>query len=314
LLLVRSLYWCRCWGLGLPLKCKSLQPEYWRASLWLLLKTGSGAIPLLVHLMGPGSPVMVQVLAVNLASALAKNSENAAYIAAAGAIPLLVQFLDPGDGPPAGMQEMAAATLGRIAVSAEDAVTIAASGAIPPLVQLLKPLGSDRVRTTAAGALWDLAKFISPDLAAKADNAFTVDDAGAIPLLVQLLKPGSANVGMQHNAAGALRVLSASSQNAVRIASAGAIPLLLKPGTRADVQRNAGALWRLAASAADSDNADTIATAGAIPPLAQLLRSGADDTTKAVAAGTLEAISKGVAENRAAAAAAKDSADVMQAV
>jgi hypothetical protein len=51
---------------------------------------------------------MVQVCAVNLTAFLAANSEIAANIAAEGAIPLLVQFLDPGDEPPAMMQGMAA--------------------------------------------------------------------------------------------------------------------------------------------------------------------------------------------------------------
>jgi hypothetical protein len=75
--------------------------------------------------------------------------------------------------------------------------------------------------------------------------------------------------------------------------------------------------------ATHSENAVTIATAGGamtlnpavFPPLAQLLfRSGADDDIKAVAVDALEAIRKGVAENRAAAGAAKASADVVQAM
>jgi hypothetical protein len=109
----------------------------------------AGAIPL-VQLMGPASPVMVQVFAANLTSSLAANSENAALIAAAGAIPLLVQFLDPGDGPPALMQGMAAQALARIAVHAEDAITISAAGATPLLVPLLKPGSPAKVQRSAA--------------------------------------------------------------------------------------------------------------------------------------------------------------------
>jgi hypothetical protein len=164
----------------------------------------------------------VQVCAVNLTTFLADNTENAARIAAAGAIPLLVQFLDPGDGPPAMMQGMAAETLGYVAVNAEDAITIAADGAIPLLVQLLKPGSPGDVPWSAAGALCNLA--------------------------------------------------------------------------------------------ADSENAATIAAAGAIPPLAQLLRSDADDATKAAASLALEAIRDGVAANRAAVAAAKASAAMVQAM
>jgi hypothetical protein len=100
------------------------------------LASVQGAMPLLVHLLGLSSPVLVQVSAVGTLLGLAPNSENAALIAAAGAIPLLVHFLDPGDGPPAMMQGYAAEALGRLAVSAGDAATIAASCAIPLLVQL----------------------------------------------------------------------------------------------------------------------------------------------------------------------------------
>jgi hypothetical protein len=121
---------------------------------------------------------------------------------------------------------------------------------------------------------------------------------------------------MQGMAAETLGSLAYDAEDAVTIASAGAIPLLvqlLKPGPRADVRKvAAGALCNLAAN---SDNAASIATAGAILPLAQLARSDADDDTKAVAAKALEAIRKGVAENRAAAAvAAKSSASMVQAM
>jgi hypothetical protein len=111
---------------------------------------------------------------------------------------------------------------------------------------------------------------------------------------------------MQGMAAATLGRLSVHAEDAVTIAAAGAIPLLvpLKPGPRAEVQNAAFALWRLAAN---SENAVTIASAGAIPPLAQLLRSDADDKTKTAASLALEAIRRGVAANRAAAAAAAKS-------
>jgi hypothetical protein len=109
--------------------------------------------------------------------------------------------------------------------------------------------------------------------------------------------------------------IAANDKDAVAIASAGAIPLLVqlvKPGSPADVQHDAART--LTVLSANSDRAASIATAGAIPPLAQLLRSDADDGIKAVAAEALVAIRKGVAENRAAAGAAKASADVVQAM
>jgi hypothetical protein len=124
---------------------------------------------------------------------------------------------------------------------------------------------------------------------------------------------------MQEMAATTLGDLALNAEDAVTIASAGAIPLLvqlLKPGTRDGVQgrrstvgRAAGVLMLLAAN---SENAVTIASAGAIPPLAQLSRSGPDDDIKLVATRALEAIRNGIASNRAAVAAAKASATMVQ--
>jgi hypothetical protein len=111
---------------------------------------------------------------------LAANTEIAAQVAAAGAIPRLVQLLHPGDGPPAMMQGLAAHTLGCVAVNAADAITNAAAGAIPLLVHLLKPGSPADVQWSAAGSL--------ADLAANSENAVTIATAGAIPPLAQMLR------------------------------------------------------------------------------------------------------------------------------
>jgi hypothetical protein len=143
-------------------------------------------------------------------------------------------------------------------------------------------------------------------IAANAEDAVTIAASGAIPLLVQLLKPGAPDE-VQMNAAGTICKLASNSENAITIAASGAIPVLVQllgPGSRADVQANATAA--LGILCANSENAVIIAAAGAIPPLAQLL-SDAGDAIKAVASHALEAMRRGVAENRA--AAAKASAD-----
>jgi hypothetical protein len=143
-----------------------------------------GAIPLLVQRMGPSSPVVVQVYATSALSSLATNVENAAHIVSAGAIPRLVQFLDPGDGPPAVMQGIAASTLGLLAVRSGDyAATIASAGAIPLLVQLLKPGSPAGMRYSAA--------LVLAKIASNAENAVTTASAGAIPPLAELLRSGA---------------------------------------------------------------------------------------------------------------------------
>jgi hypothetical protein len=287
-----------------------------------------GGIPLLVQLLGSGSPAQVQIdaagtlyrLAVLTTTAeIATNAtKNVVLIAAAGAIPLLVALLKPGS--PTDVQRIATAALGALAVNDETIASIVSYGAIPLLVQLLGPSSPVMAQVFAVDAILNLTQ--------KAEAASSIAASDAIPLLVQLLDPGDGPPAMmQGTAAAVLRNLAENSEDAaVTIAAAGAIPLLvqlLKPGSgcrqeslmssgELDVviqTKAAGALYYLAAN---SENAVTIAAAGAIPPLARLSRSDADDVTKAAAAGALEAIRKGIAENRAAVAAAKASADLGQ--
>jgi hypothetical protein len=213
-----------------------------------------GAIPLLVPLLGPGSPADVQELAAGILGMLSETADdNRVAVAAAGAVPLLVQLMGPGS--PVMVQVCAVQLTAFLADNTEIAARIAAAGAIPLLVQFLDPGDGP------PAIMQEISAQTLGFLAENDKDAVTVASAGAIPLLVQLLKPGSLSANVQHDASRTLTVL-----------------------------------------AANSDNAVTIATAGAIPPLAQLLRSDADDVTKALAADALEAIRKGVAANRAAAA------------
>jgi hypothetical protein len=171
-----------------------------------------------VQLMGPAAPVKVQVYATQVIMFLAEIADHVASISAAGAIPRLVQFLDPGDGPPAVMQGFAAATLGCLAaVNAEDSATIAASGAISLMVQLLKPGSPAGVQQSAISALWSLA--------ANSDSAVTIATAGAIPPLAQLSRSG-ADATIKDNAKIALEAIRngvAANRAAVVAAKASAL-------------------------------------------------------------------------------------------
>jgi hypothetical protein len=176
-----------------------------------------GAIPLLVPLLGTGSPADVQELATGILTILADITDaNKVAIAAAGAIPLLVQLMGPGS--PVMVQVYAVNVAMALAAIRENAAHIAAAGAIPLLVQFLDP-GDGPPAMMQGMAAETLGR-----IAANAENAVTIASAGAIPLLVQLLKPGSE---MQQNAAGALQILAAANaENAVTIAAGGAIPAL----------------------------------------------------------------------------------------
>jgi hypothetical protein len=79
---------------------------------------------------------------------LARNVDIGATIAAAGAIPLLVQLLvQLVPGSSALVQVVGA--LRELVRSVDIALTIAAAGAIPPLVQLLAPGSSTLVLNLA---------------------------------------------------------------------------------------------------------------------------------------------------------------------
>ncbi|KAG1676751.1 hypothetical protein FOA52_005040 [Chlamydomonas sp. UWO 241] len=233
---------------------------------------------------------------------LATITENAATIAAAGAITLLAQLLGPGStaevllyasgammklalyagnqvslvipsmvrllraGSASDVQYNAARTLPLLADIAANAAAIAAAGAVPPLVQLLRPSYSSLVQQLAAGVLAKLA--LIPEIAA------TIAAAGSIPPLVVLLAPGSPS-DLHYNTAGALMYLALNADKAADIAAAGAIPrlegLLLAPRSRADVKQMASrALLALGFNNADNRAAMTATTAELLQQMQEL--------------------------------------------
>ncbi|KAG1654800.1 hypothetical protein FOA52_007879 [Chlamydomonas sp. UWO 241] len=101
-------------------------------------------------LLGPGASAGVKKLAAGALARLAINADNQATIAAAGAIPPLVQLL--GARSPSDVQKHAAAVLVILAQKA-DKVAMVAAGAIPPLVLLLRPGADDLPKEFAARVL-----------------------------------------------------------------------------------------------------------------------------------------------------------------
>ncbi|KAG1676481.1 hypothetical protein FOA52_002301 [Chlamydomonas sp. UWO 241] len=242
----------------------------------------AGAVPALVQLLGPGSSADVQLgpgssagVQENAAGALMNLALDAGLkvtIAAAGAIPPLVQLL--GSGSPPGVQEAATGVLMTLMTqNTVNQVAMAAAGAIPSLVRLLGAGSPAGVQEWTLVALSCLAE--------NADNQVTIAAAGAIPPLVQLLGSGPP-ADMQDNTAAALLNLAANS---------------------------ARTLMNLAANAG---NKVTIAAAGAIPPLMQLLGPGSQDQTKTFASWALKSLAESNVDNQVAIAAAADSADLLQ--
>jgi hypothetical protein len=153
-----------------------------------------------VHNLQPSFPTYMQAGAAAALIDVIRGGgvEAKAAIAAAGAIPALVQLL-ASDSP--GVQMTAASALCILACGhAQSQAAIALAGAIPAFVQLLRPGPEGDLQRAAASALSSLAAEHTANQAAFAA-------AGAIPLLVQL--QGSTYAHVREAATGALLHLAA---------------------------------------------------------------------------------------------------------
>ncbi|KAG1674399.1 hypothetical protein FOA52_012926 [Chlamydomonas sp. UWO 241] len=290
----------------------------------------------LVHELQPGIPPQRQEFVVNELDEIINRGgiDYLHNIAAAGAIPRLVQLLGPhstatvqraaasalcslayghtenqsaiagaiprlvqllGCGSAENVQVASAQALANLAAwHAVNQSKIVASGAVPTLVQLLGPESSEDVQQAAADALSDLA-------ASHADNQAAITAAGAIPALANLLGPASFT-HVRKTAAWALHNLAADhAQNQAAISTAGAVPpldLLLGPDSTAEVQQAAAnALWNLAALC--------VTAADSIPPLVLLLEpEGSSEVVQTAAARALSFLAASHSQNKAAITAA----------
>ncbi|KAG1656410.1 hypothetical protein FOA52_009388 [Chlamydomonas sp. UWO 241] len=201
----------------------------------------AGVFPAMVELLGSSdAPAFVQARASWALSRLAAvHPQNMPAIAAAGAMPALLQLLER-------RPSRAAFTLRDLAaVDTEIRSVIAAAGAISSLLKLLGPDCSDYVQEAAAaadglgaaaGALW----FLSDS----AENQAAITAAGAIPALVELLGADLWD-DVQEKAARALCNLACDhALNQATIVAAGAVqPLvqLLKSDKSSEVLQEAAA-------------------------------------------------------------------------
>jgi hypothetical protein len=143
-----------------------------REPTFLAAIAAAGAIPAVVKLLGTGSSAEVHQYAAGALMDLSANTDIAATIAQAGAIPRLVQL-----GPAHALaQAEAAGALAGLAQNPDRAATIAAAGAIPLLVQMIGPGASADTQFNAAKMLGNLA--------VNAGSGLNIVAAGAIPALV----------------------------------------------------------------------------------------------------------------------------------
>jgi hypothetical protein len=198
-------------------------------------------------------------------------------IAAAGAVPVLVELLTDSD---VDVVDQAVAALRDISCNQSHRADLVKAGAIPPLVRLLKD-GADGVQGDAAAVLCNLVN-------GNADNTAATVAAGAAPLLVQLLIDGTDDA--QDCAARTVMSMVYHEEQQDAIVEAGVIAALvqlLSDGPEDAKVFAAGALWSLAAS--NYAYVQSMIAEGAIPSLVQVL-SDTTDNTQEYAAGALKSI------------------------
>ena len=256
----------------------------------------AGGVSLLVKLLGTevvvGQDKVLAEIAANLRkemaaaiwSMAAKNPDNQASIATAGAIPILVSMLGGiviGDSHRvvAGALWSMAGNPGHTA----NQLAIAQAGGIPSLVKLLKQ-GPPMVQETVAGAIWVVAEAY--------DNRIAIAEAGGIPMLVSLLD-GESEASKDHSAGALLNLVKENEENQREVAE-GVVDLLQRGSSSG--QEHAALLLRNLAE--DPENRYSIAKAGAVPCLVKQLENG---TPKAMemAAKCLALIALKSAQHRA---------------
>lgn len=240
----------------------------------------AGAVPLLVRVLGSGTPAARQHAARALRNLAGRDGRNKLQAMQAGAIPLLVELLRPASDPTT--RAAAASALSNIACNCEETQrAIAAAGALPVICDLLEPTGCGNGRQGEQSAA------VSPggdDDQLPGPCTLACREAAA-----WLLSNLACSTEVRHALA---KQEAVAASTAVAAAKAGAAPprssggvvaglvQLLSDGSEGGRQAAARAIKNLAAGQGNGYKA-RIAEAGAIPPLVQLLRSPADATRRA---------------------------------
>ena len=223
------------------------------------------------------SALGVQLSAAEVVRVIAR--ENTVKVAAAGAIPILVQLLKSSSN--ADVQREATQILGNLAGNLNIIAKVVAAGAIPVLVGILKTSGpsTERLRRESALALGRLAFRAQSDIIA----------AGAIEPLVSLLKSDSED--SQSDALFALLSLSFDNEAVqAEIVAAGAAAPVVRVLRRTTISELSQARAAMVLANVASHDAVPVVKAGAISLLIACLTASMTETQEH-AAFALETIS-----------------------
>ncbi|KAG6389872.1 hypothetical protein SASPL_151347 [Salvia splendens] len=143
-----------------------------------------------------------------------RSTDNRILLAAAGAIPILVNLLASDDGE---VQDNAVTSILNLSIYKENIELIMLASAVPSVVQVLRE-GSVEAKENAAATLFSLS--------VADENKIIIGASGAIPALVELLQNGTSRG--KKDAATALFNLCIYQGNKGRAVTAGIVPVLIK--------------------------------------------------------------------------------------
>ncbi|XP_047967834.1 U-box domain-containing protein 10-like [Salvia hispanica] len=178
------------------------------------VKGDMAAIEVLVCRLASRCVKEIRAAVAEIRSLSKRSTDNRILLAAAGAIPILVNLLASDDGE---VQDNAVTSILNLSIYNENKELIMLANAVPSVVQVLRE-GSVEAKENAAATLFTLS--------VAEENKIIIGASGAIPALVELLQNGTSRG--KKDAATALFNLCIYQGNKGRAVRAGIVPVLVK--------------------------------------------------------------------------------------
>ncbi|KAG6391625.1 hypothetical protein SASPL_149382 [Salvia splendens] len=178
------------------------------------VKGDMAAIEALVFRLASQCVKEIRAVVAEIRSLSKRSTDNRILLAAAGAIPILVNLLASDDGE---VQDNAVTSILNLSIYNENKELIMLANAVPSVVQVLRE-GSVETKENAAASLFSLS--------VAEENKIIIGASGAIPVLVELLQNGTSRG--KKDAATTLFNLCVYQGNKGRAVRAGIVPVLVK--------------------------------------------------------------------------------------
>jgi HEAT repeat protein len=207
-----------------------LRTVAWQSDLVAKLVDAGFVEVIVEYINKPDAPLSARIHALNALANFSDYNQGRIHALNAGAIPIVVNYLESGTDEVDGSKEAAAAVLYRMSKESRYCTPIVDAGAIPPLLRLLNH-GTREAKMEAAAALGKLTS--APELMSAAKGA------SIILVLAQLLQEGSKDI--QHSTVYILRDLAENATHRQAIVEAGVVPVLLQLHANGSAEISTGA-------------------------------------------------------------------------